>query len=47
MILKDILTKIVHDKLPILLNDGEADWDALALLETLPEAVLQSVGAEN
>ena len=41
MKLKDILTKILHDKLPILLNDGETDWDALALLETLPEPMLQ------
>jgi len=41
MKLKDILTKILQDKLPILLNDGETDWDALALLETLPEPMLQ------
>ncbi len=41
MKLKEILTKIVHDKLPILLNDGETDRDALALLETLSEVMLQ------
>jgi hypothetical protein len=41
MSLKDILTKLVHDKTPILLNDGNKDWEADALLETLSEPMLK------
>ena len=35
MNLKDILVKLSEDNSPILLNDGEKDWDAQGLLNTL------------
>ena len=40
MSLKDILRGIVQNDVPILLNDGNKDWEANALLETLSEPML-------
>ena len=41
MSLKEILTGIVENNLPILLSDGNKDWEATALLETLSEPMLK------
>ena len=41
MCLRDILTKISDEKTPILLNDGEKDWEARVLLESLSEPRLR------
>jgi hypothetical protein len=41
MSLKDILTKLVREKTPVLLNDGNKDWEAGTLLDTLSEPMLK------
>jgi hypothetical protein len=35
MSLRDILVKLAKENSPILLNDGEKDWEAQGLLENL------------
>jgi len=37
MSLRDVLTQIVEDNSSILLSDGNKDWEAGSLLESLPE----------
>ena len=41
MCLRDILTKIVENDTPILLNDGNQDWEASTLLSNLSEPMLK------
>ncbi len=41
MSLKDILAKLVEDKTPILLSDGDKNWEAGVLLDTLSEPILK------
>ncbi len=41
MMLRDILTKLSQDKSPVLLNDGNKDWEAGELLESLSEPMLK------
>jgi hypothetical protein len=41
MSLKEILQKIVSDQQTILLNDGNQEWEAGALLASLPEPRLK------
>ena len=41
MSLKEILAKLASDKEPILLNDGDQDWEAGELLENLSEPRLK------
>ena len=41
MSLKDILQKIVNDQETIILNDGSKEWQADALLTSLPEPRLR------
>jgi len=41
MRLKEILQKIAKDKDPVLLSDGEKDWEARALLSNLSEPMLK------
>ena len=41
MSLREILTKLVENDTPILLNDANGDWEAKTLLETLPEPRLR------
>ena len=41
MSLRDVLSKLVQEKTPILLSDGNNDWEASTLLETLSEPVLK------
>ena len=41
MSLKDILIKLVETKAPILLNDGDKDWEAGTLLENLSGPILK------
>ena len=41
MSLKDILLKIVEAKAPILLSDGNNDWEASALLSNLSMPMLR------
>jgi hypothetical protein len=41
MRLKEILQKIAKDKDPVLLSDGEKDWEAWALLKNLSEPMLK------
>ena len=41
MRLKEILQKIAKDKEPVLLSDGEEDWEARTLLENLSEPMLK------
>lgn len=41
MSLRDILSKLVENKTPILLNDGSKDWEAGTLLENLSEPMLK------
>jgi len=40
MNLREILVKLSEENIPILLNDGEKDWEAQGLLETLSKPVL-------
>ena len=40
MNLKDILVKLSEENSPILLNDGEKDWEAQGLLETSSGPIL-------
>lgn len=42
MSLRDILTKIVEDKNPVILNDGNQDWEARELLDSLSEPRLKT-----
>ncbi len=42
MSLRDILTKIVEEKDPVVLNDGNQDWDAGDLLDSLSEPRLKT-----
>ena len=42
MSLKDILNQLIEDEAPILLFDGQKDWEAGALLENLSEPMLQT-----
>ena len=42
MSLKDILTKLVEEKTPVLLHDGEQDWEAGDLLNNLSEMRLKT-----
>ena len=41
MSLRDVLTNISNDGSPILLNDGEKDWEAATLLDNLSEPMLR------
>jgi uncharacterized membrane-anchored protein len=41
MSLKEILQKIVNDQKKIVLNDGTKEWEADALLTSLPELKLK------
>jgi hypothetical protein len=41
MRLKEVLENLVRNNTPVLLSDGQGDWEADALLETLPEAKLK------
>ena len=41
MSLRDILQKIIQNDSPILLSDGNKDWEAKSLLETLSEPMLK------
>ncbi|MCG8605029.1 hypothetical protein MJD09_08535 [bacterium] len=41
MSLRDVLESIVHDQTPIVLNDGDKDWEASDLLMTLSEPMLK------
>jgi len=41
MSLKEILQKIAKDEDPVLLSDGEEDWEARTLLENLSEPMLK------
>ena len=41
MCLREILTKLVENDTPILLNDGEQDWEASSLLTNLSEPALK------
>jgi len=41
MNLQDILVKLTEDNSPILLSDGEKDWEARSLLETLSGPILK------
>ena len=41
MSLRDVLSKLVQEKTPVLLSDGNNDWEASALLETLSEPALK------
>ena len=41
MSLKEILSNLVTKNFPILLNDGNKDWEAGLLLATLPEPHLK------
>ena len=42
MSLREILTKIVEDDQQIVLNDGQQDWDADTLLQSLSEPRLKT-----
>ena len=42
MSLKDILVKLVDEETPIVLNDGDQDWEASDLLENLSEPRLKT-----
>jgi len=42
MSLKDILTKLVDEKTPVLLHDGAQDWEASDLLSNLSEPILKT-----
>jgi len=41
MSLKEILQKIAKDEDPVLLSEGEEDWEARTLLENLSEPMLK------
>jgi len=41
MRLKEILQKIAKDKDPVLLSDGEKEWEASALLSNLSDLMLK------
>jgi len=41
MSLREILEKLVEDKVPVLLSDNSKDWEAGALLEYLSEPMLK------
>lgn len=41
MKLKEILQKMVIDKMPVLLSDNHQDWEAIALLKSLSESMLK------
>ena len=41
MCLREILTKLVENDTPILLNDGNQDWEASTLLTNLSEPMLK------
>jgi hypothetical protein len=41
MRLKEILQKIAKDEDPVLLSDGEKDWEARTLLKNLSEPMLK------
>ena len=42
MSLRDILTKLVDTESPILLSDGQQDWEACDLLQNLSEPKLMT-----
>jgi hypothetical protein len=42
MSLKDILQKMIAEKMPLLLADHQNEWEASALLEVLPPARLRT-----
>jgi hypothetical protein len=42
MDLREVLSKMVEKKLPLLLSDGSQDWEAGALLESLSERKLKT-----
>jgi hypothetical protein len=42
MSLRDILTKLVEEKNPVILNDGNQDWEASDLLDSLSEPRLKT-----
>ena len=41
MSLREILEKLVEDKVPVLLNDRNKNWEASGLLEYLSEPMLK------
>jgi hypothetical protein len=41
MRLKEVLENLVRNNTPVLLNDGQSEWEASVLLETLPETKLK------
>ena len=41
MQLKEILQKMINDKVPVLLSNNHQDWEATALLESLSEPMLK------
>lgn len=41
MSLRDILTQVVEENQPILLSDGNKDWEAKELLENLSQPFLK------
>jgi len=41
MYLRELLNKLIEEKAPVLLNDGNKDWEAHALLSTLSEPMLK------
>ena len=41
MSLREILSKLIENKTPILLSDGNKDWEAVSLLENLSEPMLK------
>ena len=42
MVLRDILEKLVEDRVPILLSDRSNDWEASSLLENLSGPMLRT-----
>ena len=41
MSLREVLSELVQKETPVLLNDGNNDWEANVLLETLSEPMLK------
>ena len=41
MQLKEILQKMVNDKVPVLLSDSHQDWEVITLLKSLSEPMLK------
>ena len=41
MYLRELLNKLIEEKVPVLLNDGTKDWEAHTLLSNLSEPMLK------